>query len=100
MASGNAAFELSGTIGQPDAGALAGGTYTLEGGFWAYPDSGAIPGDCDGDGDVDYADFANLPDCVGGPTESYSGGCACFDLDFNGVVDLHDFAAFQRVHGL
>ena len=29
------AYSLSGTIGQPDAGRLSGGSYTLEGGFWA-----------------------------------------------------------------
>jgi len=28
-------FSLSGTIGQPDAGVLAGGKFTLEGGFWS-----------------------------------------------------------------
>jgi hypothetical protein len=27
-------YELSGTVGQADAGALSGGTYTLGGGFW------------------------------------------------------------------
>ncbi len=27
-------YELGGTVGQPDAGALAGGGYTLGGGFW------------------------------------------------------------------
>lgn len=27
-------YELGGTIGQPDAGVLAGGSYTLGGGFW------------------------------------------------------------------
>jgi hypothetical protein len=27
-------YALGGTIGQPDAGTLAGGSYTLEGGFW------------------------------------------------------------------
>jgi hypothetical protein len=27
-------YSLSGTIGQPDAGVLAGGTYLLKGGFW------------------------------------------------------------------
>jgi len=27
-------YTLSGTVGQPDAGALAGDSYTLEGGFW------------------------------------------------------------------
>ena len=28
------AYSLSGAIGQPDAGALSGGEYTLAGGFW------------------------------------------------------------------
>jgi hypothetical protein len=27
-------YSISGTIGQPDAGRLSGGIYTLEGGFW------------------------------------------------------------------
>ena len=37
-------FALSGTIGQPDAGKMSGGAYTLQGGFWpgtAAPDKGA-----------------------------------------------------------
>lgn len=33
FASGGA-FTLGGSIGQPDAGVLAGGAYTLKGGFW------------------------------------------------------------------
>ena len=28
-------FAVSGTIGQPDAGTMSGGTYTLQGGFWS-----------------------------------------------------------------
>jgi hypothetical protein len=27
-------YSLSGTTGQPDAGAMSGGVYTLSGGFW------------------------------------------------------------------
>ncbi len=27
-------YSMSGTIGQPDAGAMSGGNYTLQGGFW------------------------------------------------------------------
>lgn len=30
-------YRLSGTTGQPDAGTLAGGPYTLAGGFWGAP---------------------------------------------------------------
>jgi hypothetical protein len=33
-------YSLGGTIGQPDAGALSGGGYTLAGGFWG---GGLIP---------------------------------------------------------
>lgn len=32
--SGGDRFALSGTIGQPDAGQMLGGAYTLQGGFW------------------------------------------------------------------
>lgn len=33
-ASSGGDYQLSGTIGQPDAGTLSGGNYQLEGGFW------------------------------------------------------------------
>jgi len=33
-ASSGGNYQLSGTIGQPDAGTLSGGNYQLEGGFW------------------------------------------------------------------
>jgi hypothetical protein len=33
--SSGGAFTLTGTIGQPDASALSGGDFSLEGGFWA-----------------------------------------------------------------
>src|ERR1700692_3967957 len=32
--SSGGAYTLSGTIGQPDAGQLSGGNFTLDGGFW------------------------------------------------------------------
>jgi hypothetical protein len=34
MYSAGGAYTLGGTVGQPDAGVLEGGTYTLAGGFW------------------------------------------------------------------
>ena len=37
--SSGGAYSVSGTIGQPDAGQLAGGDYTLSGGFWGGVDS-------------------------------------------------------------
>jgi len=40
--SSGGAYELGGTIGQPDAGCMEGGAYRLCGGFW--PGSGVEPG--------------------------------------------------------
>ena len=36
-ASTGGAYSVSGTIGQPDAGMMSGGPFTLTGGFWALP---------------------------------------------------------------
>jgi hypothetical protein len=37
-------YAVSGTIGQPDAGAMSGGNYTLEGGFWGVIAAVQMPG--------------------------------------------------------
>ena len=37
-------YSVSGTIGQPDAGKLAGGIYTLDGGFWGLIAAVQTPG--------------------------------------------------------
>jgi hypothetical protein len=37
-------YAVSGTIGQPDAGAMSGGNYTLEGGFWGIIAVVQMPG--------------------------------------------------------
>jgi hypothetical protein len=37
-------FSVSGTIGQPDAGSMSGGNYTLDGGFWAIIAAVPTPG--------------------------------------------------------
>ncbi|HRX84466.1 MAG TPA: S8 family serine peptidase [Phycisphaerae bacterium] len=52
-----------------------------------------LPGDFDGDGDLDDADFAHWADCMTGP----AGGptynpCAAFDFDGDTDVDLVDFS--------
>ncbi|GJM23706.1 MAG: hypothetical protein DHS20C16_01210 [Phycisphaerae bacterium] len=53
-------------------------------------------GDHDVDGDVDDADLAEFINCLLGPAAP-SGGtpCECFDADFNGEIDLVDFATMQ-----
>jgi hypothetical protein len=86
-------FELSGTIGQPDAGILAGGDFSLTGGFW-FP---VAPGDCNTDGGVNLYDLSDVEECLSGP----EGGpvpveCACLDFDCDGDVDLSDVAQFQK----
>src|SRR6185369_4635099 len=35
--SSGGAYSVTGTIGQPDAGAMTGGAYAIVGGFWALP---------------------------------------------------------------
>ncbi len=92
-------FELSGTIGQFDAGSaapkLTGGDFELTGGFWMQ-----IPlGDCEDDGDVDLRDHRGFTDCATGP----GGGppsreCRCFDVNRDGQVDMADFAVIQTTH--
>lgn len=85
-------YELSGTIGQPDAGVMEGGGYQLTGGFWF----GIPPGDCEDDGDVDLFDYDKFEMCLTGPDGSVSVECRCFDIDGSGAIDISDFAAKQR----
>jgi hypothetical protein len=59
-----------------------------------------VPGtavDCDGDGDIDVADFACFADCMSGPLQDPSPDCTRFDLATDGHVDLMDFAHFTRL---
>ena len=88
-------FELSGTIGQPDAGSMSGGEFTLTGGFWlATP-----PGDGEDDGDVDLTDYALFQGCLTGPAGGPPvGDCRRFDVNRSGTVDLADYAVIQAAH--
>ena len=84
-------YELSGTIGQPDASVMTGDDYQLSGGFW-FP---IPPGDCEDDGDVDLFDHNQFEGCLVGPQGGVPRGCKCFDVDRSGDVDMVDFAAAQ-----
>ena len=86
-------FELSGTIGQPDAATMTGGEFELNGGFWFA----LAPDDCNNDGAVNLMDYSDFEPCLSGP----EGGlpmpdCNCFDLDGDNDVDLSDVHEFQQ----
>mgnify|MGYP001585758686 CR=1 FL=1 len=85
-------FELSGTIGQPDAGAMSGGNFSLTGGFWFE----VIASDCNEDGVVNLFDYDTFQTCLTGPGGGpLPAGCNCYDFDGDGVVTLLDFATMQ-----
>lgn len=94
MRSTGGGFELSGTIGQPDAGILNGGEFSLSGGFWFE----LSPTDCNDDGTVDLLDHELFTGCLAGPDGGVPGGCECLDVDRSGAIDLRDFAVAQAAH--
>lgn len=91
MQSTDGVFELSGTIGQPDAGAMSNRDLELSGGFWFPLDRG----DCNRDGSVNLTDYGDWVRCLSGPEQRLPVGCACFDTDDDGDVDMIDLADFQ-----
>ena len=85
-------FELSGTIGQPDAGTMTGDDYELSGGFWF----GLAPTDCNEDGLVSLFDHESFTACLLGPSGGIGAGpCPCFDVDRDGDITLNDYAQLQ-----
>src|SRR5262245_3024785 len=56
-----------------------------------------VPDDADGDGDVDFDDFALLALCQFGPDLPTIPICEeLYDADFDADLDMADVAAFQR----
>jgi len=97
-------LELSGTIGQPDAGAaMTGGNYALTAGLWAGVPAFPI-GDLNCDGSVDLFDIDPFVLALTSAGENppfqsyYAAYPACdarlADIDGNGVVDLFDIDPF------
>jgi hypothetical protein len=97
MFSTGGSFSLGGTIGQPDAGVMTGGTFTLTGGFWAGAIAGtSCIGDANGDGQVNLTDLATLLIHFGSPSgQTFEDG----DFDGDGDVDLVDLSNLLIVFG-
>jgi len=95
MCSTGGGFELSGTIGQPDAGpasGMMGGSFTLTGGFW-FP---LVPGDCNSDGGVNLLDYSDFETCVFGPQAGIVvSKCFCFDSNGDDRIEIRDYGSFQ-----
>ena len=72
-------FGLFGTIGQPDAGEMTGGIYTLTGGFWF----GQVPGECSATGVRSYRDHGPV-----GPLGLDMGISAGVEPRLGGIVEL------------
>jgi V8-like Glu-specific endopeptidase len=66
--------------------------------IWAYPPIPDIPGDLDGDGDVDLADLSQLLTAFGACTGD-PGYDAAADIDGSGCVDLADLSALLTNYG-
>jgi nitrous oxidase accessory protein len=59
----------------------------------------SAPGDVNADGEVDFADFVALSDCLAGAGNGTPGGCHRVDLDCDDDVDLTDVADFAILFG-
>jgi hypothetical protein len=97
-ASTGGSFVLQATIGQPDAGTMSGGTFTLYGGFWGP--IAAAPPPCDPDynqdGNADQDDVLYLINVIGG-----GGNPTGRDPDFtgDGNADQDDVVALINTIG-
>jgi hypothetical protein len=86
-------LELSGTIGQMDAGMMTGGAFELSGGFWAGMGV-PCPADLNGDRTVGLADLTLLLSNFGS-----SGAGVAGDLDGDHDVDLGDLTQMLSAFG-
>jgi len=87
-------YRVAGTIGQPDAGRLAGGSFAINGGFWQPAVTCAE--DLNGDGVINLTDLATLLSNFG----TASGATpAQGDINGDGAVNLTDLATLLAVFG-
>ncbi len=91
-ASSGGLFTLSGTIGQPDAGVLAGGSFSIQGGFWGSGSGPACPADLDDGSASGTPDGAVTIDDLLYFLGKYEAGDVAADLDDGGGAGTHDGA--------
>ncbi len=106
MRSAGEGYELSGSIGQPDAGTMSGGDFELAGGFWPGASSGGggctrdpewqCDGDTDGDGQVNPVDSGLVQAAFGSTDES---DLCQYDLDCDGQINPVDSGIVQSLFG-
>lgn len=102
--SSGAGFTLSGTIGQPDAGVMTGGNFTLVGGFWAgvgVGSGGDLIGDMNCNGVVNVSDIGAFVLALTDPA-AYAAqfpGCNILngDCNNNGEVSVADIGCFVAI---
>jgi hypothetical protein len=86
-ASTGAAFTLTGTIGQPDAGTMTASSFELSGGFWGGGPPACYP-DCNADSVLTVADFGCFQ-------TKFVSGDPYADCNGDGVRTVADFGCFQ-----
>jgi hypothetical protein len=82
-------FSLSATTGRPDAGQLAGGNFTVSGGFWQC----TLIGDFSGNGLIDVTDI------VAAAEHWQATGASPFDLDGDSLVTVRDIMLLAESFG-
>jgi hypothetical protein len=99
-------FELSGTIGQPDAGVMTGGNFELTGGFWAVAAGLPFaPGDLNCDGRVNNFDITPFVLALTATPPGYPQYYALYpdcdrnlgDINSDGRVDNFDITPFVHL---
>lgn len=101
--SSGGAFALSGTIGQPDAGMMSGGSFTLVGGFWGGvgAPSGGLVGDMNCDGFVTVADIGPFVMAISNPAQYavFFPSCDIMNGDINndGFITVADIGPFVQL---
>lgn len=100
-------YELSGTIGQHDAGVMTGGDYELTGGFWFAAPAGPTicRGDTNCDGVISYGDINPFVVALNSLStwQAQNPGCPWQNVDTNddGVIsygDINPFVVLLNTH--